>query len=121
MKKKKDTVFSKLVVDMVFQALYKKSGDYTMLRGIDVQPVLMSGTLVGFCGTGAQLHASFASVCRDRGLRYDMTSSNAVGRRFQLSNPILTKAGWNATPQKFGSRRGWNVVKIQEAPRDTQR
>lgn len=107
-----------LVVDMVFQSLYKATGDYTMLRGIDVEPVLISGILRGFMGTGAQLHASFASVSRDRGLRYDMTSSNAVGRRFQLSNGLLAKAGWDATPQKFGSRRGWRVVKIEEAPKE---
>ncbi|KKN20118.1 hypothetical protein LCGC14_0939010, partial [marine sediment metagenome] len=41
----------------------------------------------------------------------DMTSPNMVGRRFQLSNGLLEKAGWIATAQKFGPRRGWSVVK----------
>ncbi len=103
-----------LMVDMTYEEMFKVGGDYSLLRGIDVRPVLDAGRLLGFMGTGSELHATFASVCRTHGLRYDMTSPNMVGRRFQLSNGLLEKAGWIATAQKFGPRRGWVVVKKEE-------
>ncbi|KKM77771.1 hypothetical protein LCGC14_1366700, partial [marine sediment metagenome] len=103
-----------LMIDMTFTELYRTGGEYSLLRGIDVDPVLDAGTLMGFQGTGAALHSTFATVCRSHGLRYDLTSPNSVGRRFQLSDRILKESGWQATPIKVGSRRGWKVVKYSE-------
>ncbi len=100
-----------LAVDITFEELFKVGGDYSLLNGVDVRPVMTKGSLVGFEGTGTELHATFGSVIRNHGLRYEMTSPNAVGRRFQLSQRLLKHAGWIATPTKFGSRRGWRVVK----------
>ncbi|KKL60987.1 hypothetical protein LCGC14_2199830, partial [marine sediment metagenome] len=62
-----------LMVDMTYEEMFKVGGDYSLLRGIDVKPVLDAGRLLGFMGTGSELHATFASVCRTHGLRYDMT------------------------------------------------
>lgn len=104
-----------LAVDLTMEELKKVGGDWTLLRGVEVKPIVEAGKLLGFQGTGAELHATFGSVIRNHGLKYDMTSANSVGRRFQLSDGLLKRAGWNATPVKFGPRRGWSVVHTDEA------
>ena len=83
-------------------------------NGYVVKPVIEKGSLIGFEGSGGELHSTFGALCKNHGLRYEMRNANSVGRRFQLQRSVLASAGWIAEPKKFGPRRGWHVTRKGE-------
>jgi hypothetical protein len=102
-------------ISTLYDELSRGVGEMGRSNGIDVQPVVDErGRVIGFKGTGSQLHSAFATVCGIRRLRYEMTSPNSVGRRFQTSSELLRRSGWIAQPLKFGPNRGWEVIQSRE-------
>lgn len=103
-----------MYVDTVWDEILHSGGDLEFgvrTGALFIEPIIRGGSLVGFRGTGAQLHSTFATVCRNRGLRYEFSSPNQVGRRFQLSQNLLAESGWIVKAARFGPRRGWEVCK----------
>ena len=104
----RDTLLT--LIDMTYQEI-RNLGEEGY-RQLDVSACISSsGRVIGFEGTGTQLYSTFAAVSRSKGLRFEMSSPNAVGRRFQLSTRLLEQQGWVTEAVKFGARRGWRVTR----------
>lgn len=104
----RDTLLT--LIELTYDELKRAGENYA--GHLDVSPLISSsGRLIGFEGTGTQLYGTFAVVSRNKGLKFEMTSPNAVGRRFQLAQRVLDRQGWVAEAKKFGPRRGWTVTR----------
>ncbi len=102
-----------LYVDALFREMKRTGGEYGVLN-VDVSPVEDNGECIGFQGTSGAIHTSFGTICKNRGLKYEFSSPNAVGRQFQLTQELLESQGWLAEPITQGSRRGWRVTRAND-------